>query len=275
MNINVKKITNAGLVMVMCVASLVSAAQAQVPYRLNDRELESLLKRIEDNSGRFRKSFDHALDSSHLSGREKDRMNLLVKDFENATGHLQDRFNKRNSAAGDAEEVLNRAAKINEFMTDNIVESHAQDDWINLRGGLDELARAYNVSWRWITRNYRGTRISHENMEFLLDRSKRDADRFRYSLNVALERERFQDARREDHINQLVMDLQASLNHLQDRYRRNVLASSEVEDILHQSLQIDRFMIRNPLDYRAQNDWTTLRQDFDQIAQAYDVAWKW
>ena len=272
---NKMKVTKAGLFILVWVAMLATVAPAQVPYRLNDKEMESLMKRIEDSSDRFRKSFDHSLDKSHIGGKDKDHMKDVVKEFENATDHLKDHFSKKNSAVGDVEEVLNRAAQIDEFMARDIFDSRAKDDWMNLRANLDELARAYNVSWNWGGRHYRGSRFIRNgaDIDILLDRTRRDADRFRESLNFALAEARIEETQSGSHIDLMVTDLQTSIDLLRDRYRRNDLTSNEVTELLHRSENIGRFMRRNLLDSRAQSDWMTLRHDVDQIAQAYEVAW--
>ena len=44
---------------------------------------------------------------------------------------------------------MRRAARIDAFMHAHELSARAQDDWQALRRNLDELATAYNVSWRW------------------------------------------------------------------------------------------------------------------------------
>jgi hypothetical protein len=275
---SMKTFTKTGLALVIGVASLASFLAAQVPSRLNDKEVESLIKRLEENADRFRKSYDHALNRNRFNSSEKNQAKQYVKDFESATDHLKDHFSKRNSAAGDVEEVLNHAAQIDEFMTRNALESDAQSDWMNLRASLDELARAYNVSWSW-DRSNRASQINHnsqmhsEHTQSLLDRIQRDSDRFRESLHIALESDRFDEARSEERIYQLVGDLAAAIKQLQIRSRENDLTPSEVDEALRLATRVDGFMIHNVSDSHAQNDWTALHEDFNQLARVYGIAW--
>jgi hypothetical protein len=51
--------------------------------------------------------------------------------------------------------------------------------------------------------------------------------------------------------------------------------ASDVENVLRQATYIDDFMNRQTLSMRAENDWTTLRGDLNQLASAYSVAWNW
>lgn len=142
-------------VMIVCSALLVSTAQGQVvgqPYRLSDKDVERIIKRIERQSDRFRSSLDNALDRSRFNGTNReDDINSFLKDYYEQTKRLRDHFDKHNSAAGDVEAVLDRAARIDDFMRRYRLSSKSQDDWSRLKSNLDELAAAYNVSWQWRT----------------------------------------------------------------------------------------------------------------------------
>src|SRR5690349_10271454 len=137
----------------LCSAFLVSSSVAQEvgqPYRVNDKEVERIIRRIEQQSDRFRSSLDSALDKSRFNGSHReDDINSFVKAYYEQTKRLRDHFNHHNSAGADVQAVLDSAARIDEFMRRNRLSSKAEDDWANLKSNLDELARAYNVSWQW------------------------------------------------------------------------------------------------------------------------------
>jgi hypothetical protein len=124
----------------------------ELPYRVSDKEVEQLIHRIETQSDVFRRSLDSALDQSRLDGtRREDDINSFVKDFYKDTKQLHDHFDNHKSTARDVQEVLNRAAQIDEFMHRNRLkrDRDAQREWLKLRANLDELAQLYNVNWRW------------------------------------------------------------------------------------------------------------------------------
>src|ERR1043165_1057140 len=97
-----------------------SQLQAQVigqPYRLSDKEVERMLKQVENQTKTFRKSLDRSLDHSRVKGtRGEDTINALMKSLKKQTKHLNDRFNGNRSAAADVQAVLDRAAAIDGFM---------------------------------------------------------------------------------------------------------------------------------------------------------------
>lgn len=124
----------------------------ELPYRISDQQVEEIIHRIESQSDVFRKSLDSALDQSRLDGtRREDDINNFVKEFYQETKHLHDQFDSHKSTASDVQTVLNRAAQIDQFMRRNRLkrDRDAQKEWLQVRAYLDELARVYNVNWRW------------------------------------------------------------------------------------------------------------------------------
>jgi len=124
----------------------------ELPYRISDKQVEEIIHRIESQSDVFRKSLDSALDQSRLDGtRREDDINKFVKEFYQETKRLHDHFDDHKSTAGDVQTVLERAAQIDQFMRRNRLrnDQDAQKEWARLKTYLDELARVYDVSWRW------------------------------------------------------------------------------------------------------------------------------
>jgi hypothetical protein len=128
-------------------------ALAQQPYRANDRQVQRTLDRIEQRTDTFRQSLEAALDQSRLDNTNReDRINDYVRDFEQATDQLRERFNDRRAVSGDVQEVLSRASWIENFMRRRRLSQQAERDWNMLRSDLNLLAQYYNVAWNWNTR---------------------------------------------------------------------------------------------------------------------------
>ena len=124
---------------------------SDVPYRKSDREVEQVIHRIEKQSDKFRVALDATLDKSRLDGtRLEDDINAFVKEFYAQTKTLHDHFDAHKSSNADVQSVLDRAARIDDFMRRNrLKKKNAEKEWAKLRVNLDELARVYNVTWRW------------------------------------------------------------------------------------------------------------------------------
>ncbi|HYY97913.1 MAG TPA: hypothetical protein VE642_04935 [Pyrinomonadaceae bacterium] len=280
--------------LVALVALCATAAQAQSPYRMSNRRVNNLLRRVETDADRFRSSFANALDRSRYNGTStEDQLNGYVQNFESATDQLRSRFNARTSAAADVENVLRQAAFLNEFMMRNNLSANASNDWTTLRADLDALARAYNVTWDWAqTGSSYGNdgntgygnnggptgvayRVSDRQLDALIRRIENGTDRFRSDMGSALNGSAYNGTRAEDNINQFVRDFENATDQLRSRFNSRNSATADVENVLRQATYIDDFMRRNRLSYRAENDWTTLRGELSQLATAYSVAWNW
>jgi hypothetical protein len=109
----------------------------------------------------------------------------------------------------------------------------------------------------------------------LLRRLETNAERFRLSLSQAMDQSRIDNTRREDNINAVLDDFNGIVDHLRERNDQQQLAAADVEALLARASRLDRFMTNqnNRLSVRAQNDWSLLRTDLDQLASMYNVAW--
>ena len=283
-------------ILCVCSALLISTSKAQeigAPYRLRDKDVERILRRIEQQSDRFRSSLDSALDKSRFNGTHReDDINAFVKDFYEQTKRLRNRFDKHQSTDPDVEAVLDRAARIDNFMSRNRLSPKAQDDWANLKTNLDELALAYNVSWRWgdYRPDYRpdvitpsGTtvsgipyRVTDREVERILHTIEQQSDRFRSALDSSLDKSRFNGTRQEDDINRFVKEFYERTKTLHNRFKDHKSTSADVQAVLDQAASIDSFMRRNPMRRNnAMREWVRLRGNLDELAQVYNVSWNW
>ena len=147
---------------VLCICSVlfITNIKAQAPgqpYRLLDKDVEKIIRRIELRCDQFRVTLDSALDKRRYT--RVDHVNTFIEMFYERVKRLRDQFDKRLSSTSDVRVVLDCAAPIDDFMTRNRLSSEAQNDWTRLRNKLDQLALAYNLEWRWDT--YRSNDSTH------------------------------------------------------------------------------------------------------------------
>ena len=280
------------LVFVISCLGVATRAHAQVvgqPYRISDKEVERILHRIENQANKFRHSLDAALDRSRLNGTNReDDINAFIKKFDEQTKRLHDRFDDHKSVAADVEAVLNSAASIDQFMRRQHLNERAQNDWSTLRGNLDELAEAYNVTWRWegvavlgpttvVTATPVGLpyRLSDKEIERMLHSIEQQSGKFRSSLDSALDKSSLNSTDREDDINAFIKEFDQEVRRLHDRFDDHKSVAADVQAVLDRAARIDSFMRRRGLTERAQNDWSALRANLDQLAEAYSVSWRW
>jgi hypothetical protein len=168
--------------------------------------------------------------------------------------------------------------------------TRAQNDWATLKTSLDELAAAYNVSWRWgvyptgaaisggadMTVSGIPYRISDRDVEQIINHIEKQSGRFRSALDAALDKSRFEGTRREDDINAFVKDFYKETKTLRDHFDHHKSTSADVQSVLERASRIDEFMRRNRLKKReAEREWSSLKQDLDELARVYGVTWRW
>jgi len=248
---------------------------------LSDRELEQIIRATERQADNFRKSLDDALDKSRFdSTRREDEINASVREFDRETKRLRDHFDAHKSTSADVQSILDRALHIERFMRRNRLTTRTQNDWSVLRASLDQLAAAYNVSWRWdgfgpVATAELPYRISDREVERIIRSIESQSDRFRSSLDSALDHSRLNNTRREDDINAFVKDFYEETKRLHDHFDGHKSTSADVQSVLDRSARIEQFMRRYPLSRQAQNDWSALKVNLDLLASTYNVTWGW
>jgi hypothetical protein len=118
--------------------------------RLSDSELNQLVQRLETGGDRFQSSLTDAFSRSRYDQTTSEgNMNAAVGDLKNATDQLRNQFDARQPLFEYVERVLARATPIDTYMRNNRLTNRAQNDWSILRGDLNTLAGAYNLSTNW------------------------------------------------------------------------------------------------------------------------------
>jgi len=267
--------------------TLVPNTRAQVtgqPYRITDREVARLLDRIKSKTNTFRGSLKKALNNSRFDRTQREEnINDYVKAFEEDTKRLDDHFDHHKSTVADVDSVLQRASRINTFMTLRPLDARVQGDWARLRADLELLANAYNISWQWDgdwrtpTQSELPYRVSDKQVEELIHRIEAQSDIYRKSLDTALDHSRLDGTRREDDVNAFVKEFTKETRQLHDHFDSHKSTASDVQTVLNRAAEIDQFMRRNRLqrDRDAQRDWLRLRSSLDELAQLYSVNWRW
>ena len=130
-------------------------AQTQHAYRGTFQSVRQLILRIENRTVAFHTNLDSSLARNPINNsRTEDNINSFVGDFDDAVHRLRANFDSRRSTASDAQEVLNRGSSIDNFLRRHPLDIRTRNSWSVLRADLDQLARAYGVSWQPTTRTY-------------------------------------------------------------------------------------------------------------------------
>ena len=138
---------------VLSAAATLTQAQRQT-YRGTSRVVRQLIVRIENRTDAFRNALA-TQNQTRVYRPGAEDVNVLVGDLNTAVVQLRDRFDRRQSTAADAQEVLNRAALVDRLVNvRSFRNATALRSWTNLRTDLDQLATTYGVSWPAVSQTY-------------------------------------------------------------------------------------------------------------------------
>src|ERR1041384_92388 len=131
---------------------------------LSESDLNQLIRRITADGDTFRSSLTAAFDRNSYNQPQSERnMLVAVGYFREATDRLRNQFDLNQPLAGYVAPLLTRATPIDAYMSNNRSTPQAQADWSTLRGEINTLAGAYNISTNWQTAsNQRTPRASYD-----------------------------------------------------------------------------------------------------------------
>lgn len=276
------------LIMLAVVFPTVYSVQAQIAYRVSDRQVKTLINRIETRTDTFRNQLNRSLDRSSLNGTSsEDAVNAYIADFEKATDRLRGRFDSRQSELADVQEVLNRANFINAFMYQNRLDSQVQNQWSLLRSDLNTLASYYNANWSWsntlptvgtstvIDTTGLAYTVTDVQLRTLLKRIEQRADAYKQAVNRSLDRSTMNGTRSEDSVNRYIADFETATDRLRQRFESRQSVDADAQEVLNRAQVIDGFMRDYRLNTRATSQWNLLRDDLSTLATYYGVSWNW
>ena len=119
-------------------------------YQLSDFQMRQLIDRLNTRSATFSRYLRQDLNRSSYNDRyQLDEVRRQLSDFETALVQLRNRVNSRQSSSADAQNVLDRAAFLNNYVANERLSYQTENTWSSLRTDLDRLASAYNIAWNW------------------------------------------------------------------------------------------------------------------------------
>jgi hypothetical protein len=175
---NSKRIMSVFILFALAVIG-VSAQTQRRSYRIDNRQVSSILQRLEQSSNRFRGSLNAALIQNGIDQtRSQNDINSFEPAFASAIDQFRDRYSRRLAVAADVQNILQKASPVDGFMSRNRLNTQVQNDWASVRTDLNALANAYGVSWQWNRQTRQGYNSnSRLTGTFRLDSSRSDSPR--------------------------------------------------------------------------------------------------
>jgi len=120
-------------------------------YKLSDFQMRQLVDRLNIRSATFSRNLRNDLNRASYNDRSVDEIRRQLSDYETALTQLRNRVNSRQSSSSDARNVLDRAAFLNNYLTNRQLSNQTENSWNTLRPDLDQLASAFSIAWNWST----------------------------------------------------------------------------------------------------------------------------
>lgn len=113
------------------------------------------------------------------------------------------------------------------------------------------------------------------NVREIIRQVEEGTDRYKSSLDSALDQHPLDGTRREDEINAYVKRFEEATDRLRDRAEDRESAPGLVREVLNRGRSINAFMRTHRLGGKAESDWATVRNDLNRLANAYNIRWRW
>jgi len=259
-------------VAVLALTLAVAATTALAQYR--NPAISDLVRRIQAQTNTLRTSVQNAANRGNYPTED---FNRIINDFSTATNQLDRRLNNGRATSSDAQVLLDRGAEVDTFFVNNRFGRGPQREWQTLRGQLDELAQAYNLSSNWNTGGSTSTTTYPNNQQLwqLIQRIDTRTATFTRSMRRDLNTRRSDNRYSIEQVRQQLTSFESAEVQLRNRITGRQMNANDVQSFLQTAVPLNNFLTDRQLSYQTENSWTALRQDLDQLASNSNVAWNW
>src|SRR4029079_9698606 len=132
------------------------------------------------------------------------------------------------SAKGHFETVLHHGVAIENFLRRNPLDG-VEEDWTALRADPRELAKGFNITWE--QGHAIGAPVGEADIKNLLQHIEDMADKYKLTLDPALDKLALNNTSAEDEINAVNSDFRKATRRLEDN-RKNDSAAEDAREVL-------------------------------------------
>ena len=252
--------------------ALLAAAPASAADRLTDRDLKSLVERIDQARGRFEDALDSQLKHSVMRGPSGELdVDKFLDDFETRVDALGDRLKPDYSASQEASAVLGHATAIDNYFRKQPRGTKGDSEWGRLAADLQTLAAAYGAAFP-LAEGATVRRLTDREVAAELALVDRGAKALKKPVETDLKKDKALDAKTRQAIlaeaDRLALDAKA----LRDRVSAGQPSASEADRLLAQAATLKASLDQHPAPSAAQA-WADLMKSLQTVAGAYGRSW--
>jgi hypothetical protein len=260
--------------------ALVSAGMATTGMAQfgNDATIRDVVRRIQTRTDSLQRAVQNAADRNNYRVDDIDR---LILDFEAAANQLERRLGTRRATSADAQALLDRGAQIDNFFSNNRLGAGSRREWQSIRTDLEQLAGFYSISAPWGGGSIPGntgsdtSNLNDFQMRQLINRLNVRSTTFSRNLRQDLNRGSYNDTYSADEVRRQLTAFETAIVQLRNRVNTRQATGSDVRNLLDRAAFLNSYITDRQLSNQTENNWSTLRQDLDRLAGAYNIAWNW
>ena len=240
--------------------------------RLTDRDVKSLVSRIEDARDKFDNALDDDLKNKVLRGPngEVDVKNFL-DDFQKNIDRLEERIKPEYAASAEVSTLLKQGNSIDTFFRQHKPGTKGESEWNRLAGDLKTLATAYGATFP-LPENATVRRIGDGEVAQTAELLSKSASQLKKSLDADLKKNPAVDKATRDEILQEADDWSKEAKALRSRVKDGKPSSGEAQQLLSRASRLQSFIKNNQVPAAA-SAWSGLNGQVQALADAYNKPW--
>jgi len=254
-------------IVLLCLPSAALSAD-----RLTDRDVKSLIERINDGRDRFEGALDDNVKNGILRGANGEvNVKNFLNDFQESIERLKDRMKPEYAASSEAGTVLRQASQISNYFGRQPAGTRGESEWNRLATDLKALAAAYGTDFP-LSDNATVRRIGDRELAATADEVAKAADKMKQTLGNELKKDKTIDKTQRETMVGEADQLAKDAKVLRDRVKDGDPSSAEAQRLLAQASKVQS-LLGNYKAPMAAGALGGVRARLLSIASAYGASW--
>lgn len=258
--------------LLVLLAALVALPASLVADRLGDKDLKSLIDRINQEREQFANALDSKLKNGVLRAPTGEMdVSKYLEDFKTNIERLKDRLKPGYSASTEAATVLHQGTAVDGFFGQQPPGTKGGSEWTKLAGDLKSLAAAYGTEFP-TPENAAVRRMGDAELAAVTDQIAKGAEALKKSLDADLKKDKSVDAASRQAVVKDAEQIGKDAKVVGDRLNSGTPSSSELERVLVGALRVQTFVGTHNLPTAA-GAWKAVSTNLGVLAGAYNAKW--
>lgn len=265
-------LTRVSFLAVSSLFMIASASPALAADRLTDKEVKTLIERIDENRDRFVDALDDKLKNNVLRGPKGEvDVKRYLEDFKENVGRLKDRLKPEYAASAEAAAVLRQGSAIQAFFRGQPAGTRGESEFNRLAGDLSALAKAYGAAFP-VDEQTPVRRVGDRELIAAAETMGKTADRLKKSVDDDLRTDVAVDKKSREAAVLEAEELGKAAKALRDRVKDSKPSSAEAERLLAGASKTHTFINSRRMPSSA-TVWVQAPGQLQTIAAAYATSW--